>query len=371
MPTTTAVDYLLKPQDFPERPPVAIVFGDDAFLRAEVFKVFRGRVLTEEDAEFSYSEHDGNSDLRFADVVLELSSPPMFGGDVRLVRVTDADRFVSAYREEIRDYLKEPSKVGLLLLQVKTLIKTSNLYKDVDKSGLLIEAKQPDRTSLIKWLETRCKIYNVSAGRDVFGSLIELIGEEPGLLDSEIQRLALLNPPDGKLTAEFVSRNVGSWRLQKAWDIIAQALSGDFPTAVRQLDVLLASGEQPIAVLAQMGAVLRKYWAATVYYIDEEKRAPRQSADDLLQKAIEKAKIYVPYKVKSNRTAKEHPISQMKMLSRRRGLRLVNLLLQADLDLKGGQRIDPRIVIEELLAELSSRDLRNGVYLSSKRPIQN
>ena len=50
---TTTVEYLSHPEKFPERPPVTVVYGDEAFLRAESFKLFRSRVLTEEGAEFS------------------------------------------------------------------------------------------------------------------------------------------------------------------------------------------------------------------------------------------------------------------------------------------------------------------------------
>ncbi|MBR2692625.1 MAG: DNA polymerase III subunit delta [Thermoguttaceae bacterium] len=368
MPTATTLEYLAGPENFPERPPVAVIFGDEAFLRAEAFKLFRRRILTDEDAEFSYSEHDGGSDLRFADLMLELSSPPIFGGDVRLVRITDADRFVSAYKEELVDYLNAPSKVGVLVLQVKTFLKTSNFYKTVEKAGLLVEAAQPDRRALTPWLQSRAKEYGAAAEKGAIEQLYELIGEEPGLLDGEIRRLALLNPPDGKLTKEFVLQNVGSWKLQKAWDIVADALSGDLPKAVRQLDVLLASGEQPIAVLAQMGVVLRKYWAATEFYLAAEKKSPRQSPGALIGDALKSAKIFIPYRMSANDP--KHPVNLMKRLGRRRGERLAKLLLQADLDLKGGQRIDPRIVIEELLAELASRDLRDGAYIASKRPLR-
>ena len=283
---TTTLKYLTAPEKFPDRPPVAVIYGDEAFLRAEAFKLFRGRVLTDEDAEFSYSEHDGGSDLRFADLVLELSSPPIFGGDVRLVRITDADKFVTAYRDELADYLRAPSKVGLLLLQVKTFPKNTNLYKAVDKYGLLIEAARPDAGELAEWLKARAKTYGVAAESGAFGLMFELVGDEPGLLDAELRRLALLSPPNGKLTREFVMENVGSWRVQKAWDIVADALSGDLPTAIRQLGLLLASGEQPIAVLAQMGAVLRKYWAATEFYLDAEKSGSRRSPGALIGEAI-------------------------------------------------------------------------------------
>lgn len=365
---TTTVEYLSHPEKFPERPPVTVVYGDEAFLRAESFKLFRSRVLTEEGAEFSYIEHDGSADLRFADIVLELSSPPMFGGDVRLVRITDADRFVTGCRDKLINYLTAPSKVGLLLLQVRTLIKTSALYKAVDRDGLLIEAKQPGENELVDWLKSRVKTHKVTAKVGALRLLISLLGDEPGILDGEIQRLALLIPPGGELTEEFVSRNVGSWRLQKAWDIIALALAGDFPKAIHQLEVLLASGEQPIAVLAQMGAVLRKYWVATELFLDGEHSTPKQSPGALLSDAVKGAKIYAPFSLKP--TDRKHPVSLMKQLGRHRGARLANLLLQADLDLKGGQRIEPRIIIETLLAELSAKELRSGAYLASKRPLR-
>ena len=363
---TTTVEYLSRPEKFPERPPVTVIYGDEAFLRAESFKLFRSRVLTEEGSEFSYIEHDGNADLRFADIILELSSPPMFGSDVRLVRITDADRFVTGYREKLIDYLTAPSKVGLLVLQVRTLIKTSNLYKAVDKNGLLIEAKQPGENELVDWLKSRVKMHGVTAKIGALRLLISLLGDEPGLLDGEIQRLALLIPPGSELTEEFVSRNVGSWRLQKAWDIIALALAGDFPKAIHQLEVLLASGEQPIAVLAQMGAVLRKYWVATELFLDGEQSTPKQPPGTLLSGAVKGANIFAPYSLRP--TDRKHPVNLMKQLGRHRGARLANLLLQADLDLKGGQRIEPRIIIETLLAELSSKELRGGAYLASKRP---
>ena len=117
-----------------------------------------------------------------------------------------------------------------------------------------------------------------------------------------------------------------------------------------------------------MGAVLRKYWVATELFLDGEHSTPKQSPGALLSDAVKGAKIYAPFSLKP--TDRKHPVSLMKQLGRHRGARLANLLLQADLDLKGGQRIEPRIIIETLLAELSSKELRSGAYLASKRPLR-
>ncbi len=42
---------------------VAVVFGDDAFLKSQAVKKLRHDILAGDDAEFSFSRHDGSSVL--------------------------------------------------------------------------------------------------------------------------------------------------------------------------------------------------------------------------------------------------------------------------------------------------------------------
>ena len=346
----TAVHFLLKPDEALPSPPIVVLFGEDAFLRAEVFKVFRDRLLPEEDAEFSLVEYEGGGEIRFADVMREVATPPMFGGDLRLVRITDADSFVSNNRDSLTDYLEKPSSAGVLLLQVKTFPNNTNLYKAAEKKGLLIDSNPPNAAELKDWLSHRAKYHGVKCNRRALDLMIELVGGEAGLLDSEMARLALLLPPGGELTEDFVKENAGSWRLRKAWDMLDDAMAGNFAGAMNQLNLLLAAGEQPIGLLAQIGFTLRRYAVATHLYLDAEKSGKRISPET----AVKEARFFLP----PFSQKKPHPALLMRRLGRRRGMKLAKMLLQTDLDLKGGQRIEPRIILEELLAELSSEKLR-------------
>lgn len=338
----SAVKYLLKPDAVPQFPMV-ILFGDDAFLRAEVYKVLRNRLLGEEDADFSLVEYEGGS-VRYIDMMREVSTPPLFGGSLRLVRMSEADSFVSENSGKLIEYLDKPSSAGVLLFQVKVLMKNSKLYEAVERKGLLIDVNSPSQGELIDWLDERVRTNKLKAPRNVLHTMVELVGSEPGLLDSEITRLALLNPSGGNLTPAFVSANIGSWRQRTVWDMIDAALDGDYPGALKQLNMLLTAGEQPIGVLAQMAATLRRLAASTIIFLDAERMGRRISVDN----AVKQTGQYGADKL----------IRQMKRLGRRRGEKLAERVLKADLDLKGGTRVDSRIVLEELLAEISSGDLR-------------
>ncbi|MGI5832262.1 MAG: DNA polymerase III subunit delta [Thermoguttaceae bacterium] len=351
----SAIDFLLNPGKCPKAPPIVVLFGDDVFLGGEVYRGFRDRLLGGGDAEFALVEYEGG-DVRYSEVISEVSTPPMFGGDVRLVRISDADTFVANNREKLEGYLKAPSPTGVLLLQVKSFPSHWRLYGAVEAGGLLIDLAKPKKIALLRWLVHRTKFYGLNAKERALEVLIDQIGEEAGLLESELARLALTVSPDDELTEEFVFRNVGSWRKQKAWDIVNDALAGDFPKAVHQLDLLLAAGEQPISILAQMGVQIRRFCIATHLFLDAEKSGQRTGGEGAILNALKGAGFR--FWDRTSKSDKLHPLNLMKNLGRHRGLKLADLLLQTDLDLKGGQRIDPRIILEELLTVLASREFR-------------
>ena len=105
-----------------------------------------------------------------------------------------------------------------------------------------------------------------------------------------------------------------------------------------QLDRLLASGENPIGLLAQISASLRRLAAATRLILQAE-AAGRRIA---LRQALEQAGIRAFVLQKAER--------QLRRLGRQRGGQLYRWLLEADLDLKGDSTIPPHILERLVLA---------------------
>ncbi|MBO7679149.1 MAG: hypothetical protein J6S75_05720 [Thermoguttaceae bacterium] len=68
----------------------------------------------------------------------------MFGGSKKVVRVRDAEKFISSYLDRLEAYLKEPSRDAVLILEAKNVSPQSNFFKAVSKKGCVISAKVPE-----------------------------------------------------------------------------------------------------------------------------------------------------------------------------------------------------------------------------------
>ena len=264
-----ALDYLASPGKYPPRP-VSAVFGGEEFLRRQAILCLRAAVLGGDDGDFSLTSFEGRGTL-FRDVHEVLSTVAMFGGGKRLAMVEYADDFVTRYRTQLEDYVARPSRTGVLVLDLESLPSNTRLYKAIAAEGLLVDCNAPAPARLGKWLASWAKQHHAAelspAAAD---ALVELIGPELGLLDQELAKLALMTGKDHKITPEMVSRSVGGWRTKTTWDMLEAALDGKTQEAMLQLDRLLASGEQPIAILGQISASLRRFAAATRLILQAE-----------------------------------------------------------------------------------------------------
>jgi len=336
-----AIDYLAHPE---KHPPGAVcaVFGDEMFLRRQAILCLREAVLGGDDGDFSLSTFEGGNTL-FRDVHEVLSTVAMFGGGRRLAVVEEADSFVSQYRQALEDYVARPSRGGVLVLDVDTLPSNTRLYKSIAAEGLLIDCGTPQPAKLTKWLvQWADKRHGVELAPAAAELLVDLIGPELGLLDQELAKLATV--AEGKRIApELVGRSVGGWRAKTTWEMLDAVLDGKVAEAMQQLDRLLASGEQPVGILAQISATLRRLAAATRLVIQTEAAGRRVN----LRQALEQAGIRAFVLQKAER--------QLRALGRQRGAKLYDWLLEADLDLKGESAMPPRLILERLIVRLAEK----------------
>jgi DNA polymerase-3 subunit delta len=338
--TLHAFEYLNQPEKHPPRP-VCAVYGDEAFLRRQALLKLREAVLGGEEGDFSFTAVEGRK-AEWRDVQEDLSTVAMFGGGRRLVLVEEADEFVSRYRGELEDYTAKPSRTGVLALDITTFPATTRLYKSVAADGLAIDCSTPATAKLCKWLvDWAKKFHRAVLPQPAAEMLVEIIGPELGLLDQEIAKLALTAGSE-RITPEMVTKYVGGWRAKTTWEMLDAALDGKVREAMQQLDRLLASGEQPIGILGQISASLRRLAAATRLILLAEASGRRIALPQALERAG--TKPFVLQKAER----------QLRRLGRVRGAKLYEWLLEADLDLKGDSAMPPRLILERLIVRLAA-----------------
>ncbi len=138
-----------------------------------------------------------------------------------------------------------------------------------------------------------------------------------------------------RIERDDIARLVGAGRVETIWKTLDAALAGKGRLALEYLDQLLVAGEDPIVSLAAMSANLLKLHHAG------QLRAARVD----LAEACQRANI-PPFAIQ--KTGKQHA-----HLGPGRVSQLPAMLLRADLDIKGGSTLDPRVVLEMLLVRLA------------------
>ncbi|MBP85322.1 MAG: DNA polymerase III subunit delta [Planctomycetaceae bacterium] len=350
--TIHAFDFLAKPPA--EIPSVVVLFGSEAFLKRLASQQLKAAVIEDDDSPFS--TFDGNA-VEWRDVADELSTMSLFGGGRRLAIVEQADSFVSKERGRLEDYVAKPKSSGVLVLQVDSWAANTRLYKAIDKTGLQIDCRPPEKSVgkrkaldeaklcnwIIGWTEQQHRANLEGTAAEM---LLEITGPELGLLDQELSKLALFAGEGGKIDVQMVRDVVGGWRTNTIWELIDAAADGDSGAALRQLDRLLQAGEHPVALFGQIAWSLRRFAAATRIYQESERAKRRIPLRDALVQAG------IPH---WNRKGLERAESQLKQLGRDRAGKLYQWLLETDLALKGSHS-NPhraRFVLEQLFLRMT------------------
>lgn len=329
------------PSSFPD---VVGVFGNDQTLRSWVLSVVSSGG--------DFIQFDGDN-TKWSDLRDDLATASLFDmGDKRTVVVRSADKFVSAHRPEIEKYLARPGGASRFVLELDSLASNTKVYKAIFKDQLLVACgNQTDSKLGVTAASRRKFLSGFVAGRhqaklekSAADALVEMMGDEVGMIDTEIAKLALYREPGQTIDEELVREVVAGWKGQTVWQITDAIAGGDAAEAIKQLDKLMGSGQKPIALLPQIAWSLRRLGMATAIYAQREAEGRRMQLED----ALSSAGINRPSDIQ---TAKK----QLQGLTRARALKLLPWLLDADLRLKGTHSAEgrDRFLLEHLVMKLA------------------
>lgn len=342
----TALAFLQQPEKHinTQTPPAAIaVYGDEPFLRLECLQTLRKAFLAAQSGEEDESPVTvySNSTPEFSKVKLELTTVSMFGPQSRVAIVEQADDFVKSYRDKIEELITEQAYSGSLILELSSLPSNVRLYKIIAEKGLLLDCKSLSEELLASWLIKRAAAeYKSDMQREAAETLVDKIGDSMGLLNQELAKLATY--ANGQpITCQMVNTLSGSWRAQTAWVMLDCALAGYTDSTLKYLDSLLAAGEVPIVIAAQLAANLRKLAMANRLFLDAQANGRRISLNEALTQVGVK-----PFVIRKSQ-------DQLQRLGVDRVSQLLDWLTQLDFDLKGDSRLDARTLLERFLLQLS------------------
>ncbi len=331
--TISALKLLTNPGQLPSGR-LYVLFGSDPFLSRECWQIIRDRLLDGGDPGLQVTELSGESaDPR--DVFDELNQLP-FGGGQRIVLLDDAAGFLSAYSELLEKRLATPKYRGILVIRTVSWDRRKRIVQKLEATACLIDCNPPPPRSILSWLPGWAeRRYGKQLQADAAALLVELVGAEPGPLDQELQKLSVFVGDREAITADDVDALVVAGRTRTVWELGNAAASGDATTALRILDQLLMAGTTPVSIHAAVALQFRRLARAARLILAG---VPTQTA--LRQAGVPEFAI-------------RQSVEQLRHVGRVRLLRMYDLLLEADLQLKSSDA-DPRQVLERLILTLAA-----------------
>jgi DNA polymerase-3 subunit delta len=315
--------------------PLYVLTGDEEFLKRRALAALQDLVLGESDPSFALSSYPGDK-ADFAAVRSELDTLP-FLSDRRVVVIEQADPFVTKFRANLEKYVAAPASSGVFILDVRSWPANTKLAKLVPEPATII-CKAPPAYRLPAWCAEWAKTrYGKPIAPAAAELLVELVGPQMGLLDSELDKLAVYAREKPAIELADVDALVGRSRAANVFRIMDAVGEGKPGEALAILADLFEEGEEPLAVLGALGAQLRRLGAAA--------RLHRQGVP--LDDAFDRGGVA------KWPQAREAARRQMKHLGWGRLDKLFDWLAEADQGMKGGSPLPAKLLLERLIVRLA------------------
>ena len=312
--------------------PVYLITGGDRPKIQRALRRLRDRIG--EDATELLTAHEASGD----DAVAACNSLGLLGGGGRLVIVEDVEKWKAADTKAIAAYLASPAPETVLALVAAEMKKDAALAKACAKTGDLLVYDVPKRR-MSEWVAKQFADRGVAADAEAARLLIDVVGEDPEELASEVDKIATWSGGDPVGTREIELLAAGcaevpGYELTDAWG------RRDLAGALGACQTLLERSGDPVSRTVPMLIGMLVAHVGRVrdcqMYADEGLTA-REAASRLKRHPFYVEKLYAQ--------ARNYAVDEL----REAVVRLATL----DHAVKGGSRLAVDLELERALIEIT------------------
>jgi DNA polymerase-3 subunit delta len=311
---------------------ILFVKGDDPALLAEAVRAATDRALDGAERSLALEELAGD-ELAVGSIVDAARTPP-FLSERRVLVVRDVGRWTSDELAPLIDYLAAPEDTTSMVLVVGGGQTSQRLLNAVKKAGEVIDAGAPTGRARAAWVAERLRSAPVRFDSGAQARVVDHLGEDLGRLPSLVDTIVGAYGEGARIGVAELEPFLGDAGGVAPWDLTDPIDRGDAAAAMAALKRLTGGGERhPLVVLAS----LHRHYAAMLR-LDGSGINGEQEAAAALGMA--------PYPAKK-------AMQQAGRLGSAGVGRAINLLADADLDLRGLKDWPDDLVLEILVARLS------------------
>ncbi len=238
---------------------VYLFLGDEDFLIAQGIEALVKALLPGEEGSWNLAEFE-SKETSPDEVVTFLCTLPVFGAR-RVAVVRDFHRWTAAETENLMPLLEAMPDYAHLILVADTIDKRTKCYRTINSHGKVVECTRLDASSAIAWVTRRGAELGLKLGPKIARQLVDRVGLSLWRLDSELSKLATYKDESHPQVTEeeidklaITGQEVADNAIFRFTDAVAE---GNQRLSVELLEELLASGREPLSILAMIARQLR------------------------------------------------------------------------------------------------------------------
>ncbi len=305
--------------------------GDDPALLSHAVSDLVSELVDGRPIDLTLEEVAEDADLT---AVLDASQTPAFLTDRRVVVVREAGRFKADEIEPLIGYLADPMQSTSLVLVGGGGAFPQRLTKAVKEKGHVIDASVPAGKGRGIWFTEQLKNGPVRLDRRAADLVDDSLGDDLGRLTGLLDALAAAYGEGATIDVDQLEPFLGAQGAATPWALTDAIDGGDTAEALVQLRRMLEGGQRhPLVVMATLSRHV-----TSLLRIDGSGVSSEAEAAALLSMA--------PFPAKK-------VMSQAKKLGSAKIARAVQLVGEADVDLRGARAWSSEMILEVLVARLS------------------
>ncbi len=312
---------------------VHLVRGDDPALVAQATRALVEGLVGNVDPSFAVEEHGAGEELDVAAIVDACTTPP-FLVDRRIVVVRDAGRLGAQDAARLAETLENPLPSVHLVLVAGGGTVPASLVKVATSTGELVDASAGRGRERGRWMGEQLRHAPVKLDAAAARRLEEHLGDDLGRLEGLLESLAAAYGEGAAVNVAALEPFLGEAGAVPPWELTDAIDAGDVPGALRALHRLLAAGRAaPVVVATLHGhfSNMLRLDGADVVSGDDAAALLGARSPFVAKKALDRAR----------------------QLGGERIGQAVELVADADLDVKGQTALPPQLVLEVLIARLA------------------
>ncbi|QWW19046.1 DNA polymerase III subunit delta [Schaalia sp. 19OD2882] len=196
---------------------------------------------------------------------LEVITSPSLFGEARLVTVPDLEALNEALQEDLLAYLVAPAPdVWLILRHPGGNARGKKVTDAVAKAGFPVIAAEPLKKDADKLdlLRADAKERGRALDNDAAQMLVEALGEDVRSMAAALAQL--MDDVEGRITVEHVRTYHGGRVEAKGFDVADAAIAGQSARALTLLRHSLATGTDPVPLVAALAMKVRQLAKASI-----------------------------------------------------------------------------------------------------------